>query len=232
MKKKSLVMMLSSLALVGTIMVGATFAYFTSTTDAAKNTFTVGDNLKIELWEDVTQTTPAYQNFVYRGTVVTTPTTADFKIASVEDGAIFKNMYPGLTLDKKPYVINTSTQSCYVRVKVSGIKDLKDKGFVVTMGDAWEKIPNSGEGQDGIYQYNTILANANTSDDTDVSAELIKTVKFNGKVEGKNYTEEMKIDLTAYAVQSFGFETAGASAAFAAEKAENPTTSPIAAVLQ
>ena len=47
MKKKSLVMMLVSLGLVGTIMVGATLAFFTDQTEAVTNTFSVGANVDI-----------------------------------------------------------------------------------------------------------------------------------------------------------------------------------------
>lgn len=49
MKKKGLVSMVVSLMLVAVVMVGATLAYLTSTTDKVTNTFTIGNvNIKLE----------------------------------------------------------------------------------------------------------------------------------------------------------------------------------------
>lgn len=50
MKKKSLITMLTALCLAGVVMVGATLAYLTASTDEKVNTFTVG-NVKIDLEE-------------------------------------------------------------------------------------------------------------------------------------------------------------------------------------
>lgn len=50
MKKKSLVSMLIALSLVAVIMIGATLAYLTDTTDDVVNTFTIG-NVNIDLTE-------------------------------------------------------------------------------------------------------------------------------------------------------------------------------------
>ena len=64
MKKKSLVMMVISLALVGTIMVGATLAYYTDKTEAVTNTFSVGANVDINLYENVVQNPSTDQVYV------------------------------------------------------------------------------------------------------------------------------------------------------------------------
>ena len=230
MKKKSLLMMLASLALVGTIMVGATFAYFTSTTESAKNVFTVGNNLEIELWEDVTQASTISQNFVFRGDAVTTVDTADFRIASLDQGAIFKNMYEGLTLNKKPYVKNITDQPCYVRVVVTGADELISKGFLVNKtinNSGWVKVDANPSDFNGIWEYQTAAIPLDTD-----TAPLFDSVTFNEIVLDDNddpidySTLDLNIGIKAYAVQSFGFTSA--TAAFEAEEVENDGSSPVA----
>ncbi len=88
MKKKTFVIFLS-IAVISSLAIGATIAYFTATDDAT-NTFTVG-NVKIDLKE------PTWDS--------------QGKLDAPE-------AYPGEPLAKDPYVINTGANPCVVRIKV------------------------------------------------------------------------------------------------------------------
>lgn len=216
MKKKSLVMMMASLALVGTIMVGATLAYFTDQTEAVTNTFTVGANVDINLYENVKQTTSANQVYV-------TSTAPDLTRVPAASGAAFNGMYPGLTLDKAPFVEKTVTSSdCYIRTTVSGVDALEKSGFTVAFNAAkWTKV--DGIGKDGVYQYNGKLSKNQTATEA-----VFTTVTYNANNK-ELPTTVPNIVVKAYAVQADGF--ADATAAFTAEKSIS-TNSAIAAVLK
>ena len=220
MKKKSLVMMLASLSLVGTIMVGATLAYFTDQTGAVTNTFTVGANVDIDLFENVKQDT-GNENYVVIPT--TNPATNPERVPA-GSGAEFVKMYPGLTLNKAPFVEKTSTSSdCFVRVTVTGVQTLESKGFTVTFpGTDWEKVDGNASSKDGIYQFKYKL-DASRPKTTD----LFTKVTFNANNQTIP-TEIPQIVVKAYAVQADGFTGATdvekANNAFAAELAGTTKT--------
>ena len=219
MKKKSLVMMLASLSLVGTIMVGATLAYFTDQTGAVTNTFTVGANVDIDLFENVKQDA-GKEGYVVIPTTV--PATNPEKVPA-GSGAEFVKMYPGLILKKAPFVEKTSTSSdCFVRVTVTGVQTLEEKGFTVTFpGTDWEKVDGSTS-KDGIYQFKYKL-DANRLKTSD----LFTSVTFNANNQTIP-TSIPQIVVKAYAVQADGFTGATdvekANNAFAAELAGTTKT--------
>lgn len=231
MKKKSLVMMLASLSLVGTIMVGATFAYFTDTTAAVTNTFVVGADVGISLLENITQDsahTKYIKNYSKYTSKIIDASEADQKVEYVE-------ILPSVEVSKKPYVsIKTNTSECYIRVKVTGIDELEAKGFTVTMSntDNWEAISKEDTTlqtpKDGIYQYKTSLKDVNGSRKTDY---LFTSVKYN---EGEDGTKDLVrgisdyIQIKAFAVQAEGFNDA--TTAFTSEKKNNADTLIIAAI--
>ena len=203
MKKKSLVMMLVSLGLVGTIMVGATFAYFTSSTKAVTNTFTVGANVGIELLEDVTQDagkTGYITDYEVDSTTQKMIVSADDATSTVE----FKDMYPGLLLNKKPFVQKSvDTSDCYVRVKVSGIDEMITAGFTITINKAaGQWVPISTDtvgGLDGVYQYETKLTG------TDKTPNLFESVQLNTTANAATEVPADGINIKAYAIQADGF---------------------------
>jgi len=217
MKKKSLIMMVISLALVGTIMVGATLAYFTDKTEAVTNTFTVGANVEIDLFENVVQTTSANQAYV------TTTSGNDLTHVPAGYGAAFNKMYPGLELKKAPFVEKTANSSdCYIRATVSGVDTLETQGFTVTFNTAnWTKVV--GTGKDGIYQYNGKLTNTPAKLATEY---LFTTVTYNATNKEVPTASLSSIVVNAYAVQADGF--IDATEAFAKEKLSAGSASEVA----
>ena len=206
MKKKSLVMMVISLALVGTIMVGATLAYFTDKTEAVTNTFTVGANVDIDLFENVNQ-----NDSIKQGYITASGSNLERVPAGVGSGAAFNRMYPGLKLIKAPFVEKTATSSdCYVIVKVKGIDNLNKAGFEVSTIDAtkWTRVGGDpGSIVDGTYRYETKLTG------TDKTPNLFDTVTFKSSsnsvsVNAITPAEFAKgIEIKAYAMQADGFVT-------------------------
>ena len=220
MKKKSLVMMLVSLGLVGTIMVGATLAFFTDQTDAVTNTFSVGANVDIELYEDVDQKDAEKQEYV-----ITASGNTLTRIPA-GDGAEFKGMYPGLELIKAPFVeLAGGSSDCFVRVTMTGIDDLDDQGFTVAFNTTdWTRVGGTGT-LDGIYEYNTRVVGAATAVAT---APVFTTITYDASNKEDPTDSLADIVINAYAVQADGFEDA--DEAFTAEK-DGTTTSEIDAVL-
>lgn len=137
MSKKKIVSLCLALALMVTLCVGGTLAYFTDTDDAT-NTFTVGN-------VDITLTEP---NWTSTGS---------------EDAP---EVYPGEALAKDPTVTNDGANPCFVRIEVEGLDCLGNAGMIsyrtdyVTdnLGDNWVK------GTDGYFYYNKVLEVGATTD--------------------------------------------------------------------
>ena len=132
--KKKITAIFLCVALVAIAIVGASLAYFTDT-DAATNTFTVG-NVKIDLIEsryhrqgsgssgDTTIPTPnqtaSGMKYVSDGATIFTDDeikadAANYSAYITERG---KNMVPGKNIAKSPYVINTGANEAYIRIRV------------------------------------------------------------------------------------------------------------------
>ena len=132
--KKKITAIFLCVALVAIAIVGASLAYFTDT-DAATNTFTVG-NVKIDLIEsrfhrqgsgssgDTTIPTPnqtaSGMKYVSNGATIFTDDeikadAANYSAYITERG---KNMVPGKNIAKSPYVINTGANEAYIRIRV------------------------------------------------------------------------------------------------------------------
>lgn len=190
--RKALMLVLSAIALVA-ISVGATVAYLTST-DTVTNTFTVG-NVKITLDEaDVDEN----GNLEYK-----------------EDGTTPKervkaNTYklmPGHTYTKDPTVhVATGSEDCWLFVKVeNGISAIEGTTKIATQMAAkgWTLV----NGQTNVYAYNTTVsagANVVVFESFTISGDADVTSKT------ANYANA-EIEITAYAVQKDGFDTAVAA---------------------
>ena len=132
--KKKITAIFLCVALVAIAIVGASLAYFTDT-DAATNTFTVG-NVKIDLIEsryhrqgsgssgDTTIPTPnqtaSGMKYVSDGATIFSDDeikadAANYSAYITERG---KNMVPGKNIAKSPYVINTGANEAYIRIRV------------------------------------------------------------------------------------------------------------------
>ena len=132
--KKKITAIFLCVALLAIAIVGASLAYFTDT-DAATNTFTVG-NVKIDLIEsryhrqgsgssgDTTIPTPnqtaSGMKYVSDGATIFTDDeikadAANYSAYITERG---KNMVPGKNIAKSPYVINTGANEAFIRIRV------------------------------------------------------------------------------------------------------------------
>ena len=104
--------MVAAVCLTGVVMVGATLAYLTSTTDVAQNTFTVG-KVNIDLDE---KTGNSQEDFD--------------KQPDWNDEVDGKNMYPGQEVAKRPVVtVKADSADCWVFVQVSGADELVSNNF-------------------------------------------------------------------------------------------------------
>ena len=151
MKKKSLITMFLSLALVAVIGTGATLAYLSANSNKVTNTFTVGTGYDDE------------ENGLYVDEV-------NIATADINDRTRTKNEYteilPGDILSKDPTVHFTVGPDSYIFVKVTGMNKTKNNdsaenvftylnnmlGSTDTTG-AWEKI-DGPTGLNGVYVYN------------------------------------------------------------------------------
>ena len=118
MKKKSILLTLTAVVLAMAIGVGGTIAYFTSTTDDVKNTFTVG-NVAITLDEAKVE----YANDAW---------TANNDVDRVQENT-YENVYPGAHLPKDPTIhVSAGSQQAYAAMKV-----------VISDADAWLALAKS-----------------------------------------------------------------------------------------
>ena len=152
MKKKRMAIALA-VCVVAVLAAGASLAYFTDKTEAADNTFTMG-NVKITLDEtDLTKTdnsrTPA--------------------------GNTYTNLYPGMDMVKDPIVHNTGKNDAWVRVivRVANGAAFMDKfaidpyasspleGLTHGLGEGWQITASTKDtaANDMVYTivYNTVL---------------------------------------------------------------------------
>ena len=163
--KKKITAIFLCVALVAIAIVGASLAYFTDT-DAATNTFTVG-NVKIDLIEsryhrqgsgssgdtDIPdpQNTASGMKYVRDGNHAFTDAeiqadAANYSEYIAERG---KNMVPGRNFAKCPYVVNTGANDAYIRIRVMAPHDYEGsyRGFLSAM--FCSSATSSGEFQHG-----------------------------------------------------------------------------------
>lgn len=179
MKKKSLITMVLSLALVAIIGTGATLAYLSTQSNKVTNTFTVGsgyDGGEDGLYVD--------EHEVDGNDVATAVLT--------RDGNTYDEILPGDTVSKDPTVHFTVGPDSYIFVKVTGMNEAKINdpaenvftylnnmlGETATTG-AWEKIDES-TGLNGVYVYN-VNGNYKVAAGTEL-VPLFTDVQLNGNV--------------------------------------------------
>ena len=159
MNKKKL-FTFGSLALVGTIGVGATLAYLSDTAGELKNTFTVGENIEILLQEN---------KVVLDGENIGQKIDNDY-IYTTQDYGVLEI---GVKKKKNPHVyLSNASNDAYVFIKASGIDEFlktdftgDQKGDVYVLNSDRTNVINSkwklvqGEDEnsvyDGIYAYYT-----------------------------------------------------------------------------
>ncbi|MBQ2960411.1 MAG: hypothetical protein IJE09_04220 [Oscillospiraceae bacterium] len=178
---KKMLMMALAVILVVVISVSGTMAYFTDT-EAVVNTFTVG-NIDITL---------------------------DEKEDEDGDGKVtFENILPGQTYDKHPVVtVLKDSEKCYVFVKVeNGLKDIETKTAADTI-DGQLKAKNwivlDADKQPGVY-YKVVEKSAV---DQPFAVFESFTVREDAKNADMQAVDNKTIEITAYAVQAAGIDTA------------------------
>lgn len=122
MKKRNVMTMALSLAMVGVIAVGGTLAYLTATDDAVVNTFTFAQNIVVTLDEDQ----PA--------------TTGNETITSNSKGGFdYTNVVPGQTLNKAPEITVTTSVNAYVFARITESANVE----IDAITEGWTKVPTS-----------------------------------------------------------------------------------------
>lgn len=116
MNKKKLIMLLSSIALIAVVGVGATLAYFTDSTETMSNIITTG-NVNITISENKVEL--AEDGVEYELTD---------EVVSLEDevkGVSYGNIMPGQTLPKNPTIsLQGDSRDAYVRATVTVVPDV------------------------------------------------------------------------------------------------------------
>ena len=166
MKRKNMISMVTSLALVGVVAVGGTLALLTEQSNEVTNIFTVGagyDADEIKLDEDtVTQELSGANLGGYKGNNVA--------VAQRVTTNTYANLVANTTLDKDPTfrIVNdndgpVSPKSWFV-AKVKGVTANAGKLSVsgVEVGNGWYEVSL----KDGVYTYTPVTAGAQIKDDT------------------------------------------------------------------
>lgn len=196
-KKRFIVGMVSA-ALVAALTVGGSIAYLTDSA-TIQNQFILDTNLSIDLEE------------------------ADF------DAETAKNLLPAQEVSKDPKVVNSGTVDAYiaatVKVPIMNGKILNEQNkvqevsnfdlYAYSLGSGWTQYGDAVI-KDGFKTYTYVYA--------DKLAGSLKTAALFNSLRVANFTEDphvenANIDITAYAIQSHGFENA--SSAFEAYKNQN-----------
>lgn len=171
MKKKNVLMMTMSLAMVGVVAVGGTLAYLTSSTKTLTNTFTVGQGYDAnDFLLDETDVITGADDTVTNPTVISTT-------AREESTNEYAPVTPGSYIAKDPtFYLKADAPESWVVAKVDGVDNLVDTGDIVvatatkaTITDEtasalnttyWKKVANTDGGTttinddlDGYYIY-------------------------------------------------------------------------------
>ena len=196
MKKKKLITMLTTLVLVAVVGVGATLAYFTDTTQALKNTFTVGNNVSLELRETKNFDDETGIDYIF----------ADF---DTENGLSYTNMLPGVPQDKDPYVVvGDGSSDCYLFIKLT---DFDDKLNIISNGTEgvvntnWIKLTPIDNKIDGIYMYQE--GTTTTFSSGKQTVPVFDQIKLKNEVTEHGITiKDLNIEACAYQSRDVDFD--------------------------
>lgn len=207
--KKKLILLLTTVILIGALAVGTTYAFLTDK-EAAKNTFTIG-NVAIRLDE-----APVVMD--EEGNYIADPD------KTKETDRVKTNSYtffPGQTLFKDPRVtVENGSEKCWVFIKVEGTEGIREYLTFDIKKDTWQELKDKdGKTVPGVY-YQVVAKNEEENtylgildgDEVSVSEEVTK-----GKM--KALANNLGLKFSAYACQLNGFYDATKSAeenAFAA----------------
>lgn len=198
MKKRNVMTMALSLAMVGVIGVGSTLAYLSAHDGTLTNTFKFADNITVDVYEY----TPA-------GSV------------KDQDGYDYTNLVVGQELEKDVDVDLTTSVETYLFINIKSVGE----GTPVELGDiadTWTKVAVD-ENNYGIYR---LAANVSATT-TDIDVFDVVTVPDIEEADGQYQGVELnKVVIDVFAMQAQGYDEEAANAE--ATKYFNPTvTEPV-----
>ena len=184
MKKAKLLTMLGAVALIGSIGVGSTLAYLSSTTDEVVNTFTVGE-VKITLDES------KYDN-----------ATGTLNVAERVKSNEYIDMIPGSTYAKDPTVhVSADSEDCYVFVKITGLNSTLSVKKDDAEFDNWTLVDSTKN----IYRYKSVV----TKDAADKELEVFKNITLDLNYEPQYDKETGKLlDIGTITVEACAVQAA------------------------
>lgn len=191
MKKRTVMTMALSLAMVGVIGVGGTLAYLSATPDKKVNTFEFANGLEATLTEDADGNTNGDAN-------------------STSSGIAYTELVPGVNIVKDVNATFTSDIDAYFFIKIDKTAD-KNTDLKITdllLGDGWKKFdPASGTtaaitDEDTYGEY--VFEYAGTGEDVTTSVDLFDTVYVDSSVTSGTLND---IIISVKAVQKDGFES-------------------------
>ncbi len=189
MNKKKVLAMVTALALVAVVGIGATLAYFTDKADI-QNVITMG-HVDINLTENKVEKDADGEYVPVEETELT------------EEGLTFEDVVPGQTVPKNPTItVEEDSENCYVRATVTvesqdidkDVLDLLTKKLtdqiLSTAGSNW-----TYNDKDGYFYYGSELKAAE-------KAVLFETVTIPGEWDNAVADKSFSIKIAAEAVQS------------------------------
>lgn len=188
MNKKKLGIMIASVALIASVGVGATLAYFTDSTETMPNVITTG-NVNITISENKVERKEGSIDYVRTDDVV-----------YVNKGLEFDNIIPGQTVPKNPTVsLVELSRDAYIRVTLDVVSDdeLTNTNFKALLAtfkeDLLESIDNKPEwvlGSDNKLYYQQKLTKSNP-------AKLFDTITI--PTSWNNFAANCKFSITIQA---------------------------------
>lgn len=198
MKKKNVLMMALSLALVAVIAVGGTLAYLTADTGALTNTFRFTAN-GIDL--TLTETATAGEGY-----------TIDKTSASESDGISYTDIIPGAELSKVPVLtVEPSPSDCYVYACVTGIFTENTADFwtewTAPTEDpekaGWEVVVSEGTGanQKTLLRYSEVVLKSEVDQHL---TEIFNTVYVSNNLE---FDEDESVSFNDVVIKGYAVQT-------------------------
>lgn len=221
MKRKNMISMVTSLALVGVVAVGGTLALLTSQSDKVTNTFTIGQGYSEgDFYIDENAVKRDYKNTSnYGGYIEDTSKPRGESIA-------FDGVVPGTTLSKDPTLhIKPTAPESWVVAKISGLA--ANENLLTLQGDVsgWHKLEggelieiiDAAELEDGVLYIYEQKLNASTPD----TNPIFETVMVNNSLTGGDRFTDIVVSgvaVEAVAGSQFDVDTAKAVLEAAATK--------------
>lgn len=190
MKKKNMLVMALSLALIAVVAVSGTLAYFTDKTDTKTNTFATG-KVAIDLHDE----------------------TNDASVAATENGLNYMDVVPGDKLNKQVYVtVDKNSSDSYVAVRLA----FESKGAKPTLEEMYKLVTVAMDKANTTANWTCLNATDGTSDlifvangaNNDSVIKAGETLKLFDEIQipaawGNEYAEaQFSITASAYAIQA------------------------------